>query len=611
MLSIAFAELSRFKKLAISMAVFQFLAILFLFNVNWLMEAFVSVYLGTMMVNIVFGAGLGWFQMHSLTKPNGWAFLIHRPLSRFTLFAGFGFGAFLVLVIGAVLPLLLGLAVIDLSFEQAIDWRLYLLVPSILGLMLCCYFAAAFAVLSASKLAPLVVVLITLLLTSKAHGLWVFVTLAVVLLWLAYITYCAFKPALGAHVKQPLAAALITLPIQYALSVILTSVFMVVYSFSLILIDPEHNGSWTDYWQSGSFHFVEQMSEQQQFEYALAQSGLKAKDIGITDSTPVSYSRFSKVWDKPIIRNQLFYMDEGYQVVGKLMDSSNGINWYFSHEEGLFFGIHVNNEQFQGWMDNAGKVHLTTESVAQSQRFSQLPRTTDDSVLYVGQHAWSFDNKGLHKVLSLSEGETFSSAHTTVGKHTFVMSDQYFYVFNEQGVSQKVPLNTQLNNLARVSTALVNDVLYVSVLSGVQQQTNYQEANHAFYSIDQNGDVTHLSTQSLTQDWSAIYRYRHFIISPAYKYLHDIVWSIIEPYRQPSLTLKRIVTQAIPTNVIWAMLLVSIVCMAVTALVTQPLSLSTRRKYSWIVINGLTGMPGLISFFFLNHRYKPPRNNSS
>ncbi|MCJ8275107.1 MAG: hypothetical protein MJK04_37605 [Psychrosphaera sp.] len=623
MLSIVLSELSRYKKLIVGLALLQFVFVLFITNVQWFMEAFVGIYHLILVLNLVFGAGLGWFQMRSLTKTNRWSFMIHRPLSQAKLFGGFTLGALAVFCLATLLPLLCSFIVVDLNNHGVVDWRLYLILPAIAVLLMCCYFAAAFAVLSPSKLAPLVFVLPACLISTKAHGLWVFVTMLVVLVWLAFICYKAFKPALDAHITQPTATALIALPIVYLLSFVLAYACNTVLQLGLILTDPKHTGSWSTYWPEDSFHYVEQMTERELLDYGLAHSKIYTAEPVVTQASNIEFNQFYVEWFKPVVRHQLLYMDGAYDYVSKIRDEVQGINWYFNHGEMLFFGIHDRSAQFKGWMDKSGEVHQSKQSISDAQRFTNIVRSIDNTEIYVGNQGFVYEgsvskglvNEGnrLFNTLTVGEDESFVAPLLLLnGSNWAALTDKFWYLLDKSADGQlktlaKVPLNANLSNLSRMSMASFDGQYYLSILSGTQQRFNFADANHAFYRVNAStGEVTHLSTKALAVNWADGFRYRQYIVSPTMGYFHELLWSVLKPYQNPNLSVKKILTQPMPTNVLWGMLLVSILSMAITSWFVRPLLWSDRRKFGWIIVNGLTGIPGLVSLFFLNHIHKPP-----
>ncbi|NQZ05542.1 MAG: hypothetical protein HRT35_00135 [Algicola sp.] len=619
MLSIVLSELTRYKNLIVGMALLQFIFVLFITNLQWFMEAFVGIYHAILVLNLVFGAGFGWFQMRSLTKINRWSFMIHRPLSRAKLFGGFTLGALAVFCLATLLPLLCSFIVVDLNNHGVVDWRLYLILPAIAVLLMCCYFAAAFAVLSPSKLAPLVFVLPACLITTNAHGLWVFVTMSVVLIWLVFICYKAFKPALDAHITQPVATGMIALPIIYLLSFVLAYACNTVLQLGLILTDPKHTGSWSDYWPEDSFHFVEQMTERELFDYGLGhtntknKSHLNAAETVVTQASDIEFNPFYVEWIKPVVRHQLLYMDRAYDAVSKIRDEAKGINWYFNHGEMLFFGIHERSGQFKGWMDKSGKIHQSKQSIDDDLRFKDIVRSIDNKEIYVGNQGFVYEGNRLFNHLTVGEGESFVAPLLLLkDERSAALTDQFLYLLDKSADGQlktvaKVPLNAHLSNLSRVSMASFNGQYYVSILSGTQQRFNFADANHAFYRVNAStGEVTHLSTKALTVNWADSFRYRQYIVSPTMGYFHELLWSVLKPYQNPDLSAKEIITQPMPTNILWSMLLVSILSMAITSWFVRPLLWSDRCKFGWILVNGLTGIPGLVSLFFLNHIKKPP-----
>src|ERR1035437_8916064 len=61
---------------------------------------------GTAWICGIFGAVLGWLQIHNERRPDLWAFLIHRPVTRTTIFLGKAIAGLGIYAVVAGLPLL-------------------------------------------------------------------------------------------------------------------------------------------------------------------------------------------------------------------------------------------------------------------------------------------------------------------------------------------------------------------------------------------------------------------------------------------------------------------------------------------------------------------------
>lgn len=603
MKALVFAQFRQYRILALVLGLLQFTLVFFSYGVQWLNDAMAGFHYIALIGNAVLGIVLGWLQFRGLTAKNRWAFFIHRPTSHWRLFGALTLSAAMIILVSTILPVFLAFTGLDYLTRGLLDARNFLLIPLIAGMAMCGWFGAAFIVLSPSKLAPLVLCLPALLLTPDAHGYWVFLTLLLVLVWLGFIACSAFKPCLESHVGKPFSAMMVTLPIQYALSFILTLLLGVTMQMNLILTDPTHNGSWNDYWKPGSFQRTKELFGPDLLDMGLRNSGM----VPASKEELFHYDFFYPKWLKPAKRHQLLFMDHPVDSDGRLYHSDAYIYWYFSHSKMLFYGLDRKTVSFRGFLDNAGNIHQTEDTVRPEQRFTQIPKVSYESIMYIGNQAFDYDyRKGVfEKYLVLAEGEEFIGPSQRLRDGRAVIGSEHFYLFDQHNKElARIRLNVDVQNLESVRTAVVHDKIYVSVLSGKLLKTNLYQARHDFYEVNENGKVVMLSSQPLAKSWSDNYLYRHFIISPVMYYLHDILWLALEPYAKPSVTVTTILTQKIPAAVMGLALLMSIVSVAFAARLAKSSKLSKRRKTLWFICCGLVGIPGLISFYFLNHFHK-------
>lgn len=602
MKAILLSEWHRFKGAAFAVAGLQLVLLMLLHNISWLIEGISSYYYVSLVGCSLFAGVLSWYQWRSVTKKNRWAFYIHRPISRHKLFAAFACSALILFSVAFFLPSLLGLWFLDSSTGGLLDSRLSLIAPFVLGIMMCIWLAMGFTLLSPSKLSPLVFGLVVLLFNADIHGYWVFATLFIVLLWLYVVCYYVFKPALESHVKKVGPQALMAIPMQHSGFLLLLVVLTAVFQMGLIVLDKEHSGNWDTYWKKGQFKYAMRLSNDALFEYGLAQSGLQ---LNLKDSV-VQYANIEQDWFKPRLVNQLFYMERPHNSIGKMRDKETGINWYFSHDEMLFFGIEERNGQLHGWLDGQGKIYPTLAEVSASNRFSAVPETNGKNEFYINNVAFRLNADGAKQFVSIDKSESFAGKATAMGDHYGLLSENHFYLFKPSNDRlqplAKVPLNTPINNLVRVSMAQLGDELYISVLSGAESESNYFDAKLAFYQYQSNRQqIIHLSTVALSQAWSDLYRYRGFIVSPLMQYANEVLNNSLTPFNRPTLSNTDILTQPIPSKVVVWMLIVSLLCMGIAILLSRNSRLCKNRRIGWIVLCGICSIPGLVSFLALNH----------
>lgn len=574
----------------------------FVLNADLFLDAIASLYYMTLVISIVVSALLGWVQLRSVASKNRWAFFIHRPLAQGQIFAAFALSALLLLTVACILPVALALVFMELQLSGLVDARLYLILPFIAGLMMACWFAAAFVVLSPSKLAPLVFVLPALLLNPYADSHWLFITLLVVVLWCGYLAFSAFKPALDSHLSKPLAKVMLALPLQYALAWLMTLVVGIGVQLSLIVIDSRHTGNWNDYWLPDSFNHFDNMTDK-----ALLNTGLKLTGLSpIGADEIVSFDSIEARWTKPIEFNQLFYLDMPIRGVGKLQAQKAAVQWYFSHQHRLFFGVRHRDGQLMGFMDANGKVHHEIKEIDNTQRFTGVPHTREANELYLGHRAYRLEHNQLKPLLELAHGERFANGIVVIAGGFAVLGSKNFYLFDENyQQTAKVPLDTDVQNIARVYVATIDGRHFISVLSGSKLESNFYDGHYRFY-LAQETQVQLLASKKLTQDWSELQRYRGFIISPLMTYLHQILWQVIAPYELPKVDSKTVVTQPLPSKVVWLMGLVSLLCLYLAWRQLKRSTLSKVQRAIWLINCAVCAVPGLMTLMLIHH-FKPKR----
>jgi hypothetical protein len=91
----------------------------------------------------IFGAVLGWFQIHNERHRDLWAFLIHRPITRTGIFLGKIIGGLVLYVLVAGLPLVcfVGWALVPGHVAAPFEWAMLQPIAAFFLLGIICYFA--------------------------------------------------------------------------------------------------------------------------------------------------------------------------------------------------------------------------------------------------------------------------------------------------------------------------------------------------------------------------------------------------------------------------------------------------------------------------------------
>lgn len=568
--------------------------------------------LGYALLGLLFGI----YQMSSYRRPDLWAWLIHRPLPMTRIFLALSSAAALLALAVVFLPILLMTLYTDLLTGQWVDGRHYLMAPFLLGLVMSFYGLGAFIAAGATRLAALVGVLPIFFLTRAAVGQWIFVPLLVVLAWLAFLAFSAFRPQLGGALHGRTARIAAALPIGYTLLFLLS--FGIVLARSTVIIVKEHGPfgfstfAWNDYWSAGTLPHVGYLNADEALAHGLRLGGGdRAEDLlaqlALSDVFELPGPHFSGFPH----RHQPFFVDQRHELV----DEERRIRWTFSHDQMLFHGTDMRSGKAVGRMGLDGAVEDAGGEAPQP--FHDVPFVVANRFLVSPRQIREIDLERRSSDLrfELPEGEVFTTSFVEHRSFVVAKSRATLYFFDpldlELGTGRMEPLLSVAlpdveRNISRILIAEMVDSYVVSFVVGSQSSRGYHDAFQQTVELPVGGttDENHAAVQilagvPLAPGFPAWYRHRRFLLSPALQHLHDLVWTAIGPHRETRVTWSDIVARPVPASILASAFGIALLSALGTAWLAHRRHLGIGARRFWIVQALVLGIPGFLAFAFL------------
>lgn len=609
------SELVRFRRPAIGFALAHLVVLGYLAGGDLFAPSLPRIAVG-LLVYALGGLLLGLYQMRTHARPNRWTYLVHRPLAPRRIHLALTGAAAAVLLVAVTLPQLLVVAGVEMFTTQPVDGRHLLLVVFVFGTAFSFYLAGAFIALSPTRGALLVLALPLFFLTRDAVGAWVLVPLAVVLLWLAWLSLAAFKPDLAAPLRRPRAVIAAALPMQYALFWLLVAGLGVGYQMGIIFHQAGWRGpavfAWDDYFPDGSYDHVVYLDGAAALTHGLATAdgGRAAELRGQIRLADVAEIRPRH--DALPVRHQPLFMDRS----PVLVDEETGVRWSFQHDPMLFFGRDLRTGAPVGWLGPEGRLGMAEPSVT-TPRFPAVPRVAANRFPLTAGRLWEYEprTQTLRLRFVAAPGERLAAPLALHHGVATLLSDRALYLFAPRDLERGddllaptaiVPLPGDLRNLERVDVAELIDGHLVSFLLGEQSARDLYPARQVVVEVGLDG-TRHLIAERPLQpmSFSVWYRHRGFVVSPVWQLLDDAVWGLVAPARPQRVSLAQVARRPPPPAIRWAALAVALVSAALAAAFARRRSLTVRGRWAWTVACGLAGPPALISLWLLTAPAEP------
>lgn len=551
------------------------------------------------------GLIFGLYQLGTYRKPSKWTYLIHRPLTPGQIFAAMSGAAAVLGLIVLAAPAFLMTFFTDFMSAEWVDGRHYFMPFFILGLAAAFYLAGCVIVLSSSRAAFLVLGLPTFFLTTEAVGLWIFVPMAAVLGWLAYLAWAAFKPNLTTPVRKPLPVAAMGVAMAYPLVWILS--FGVQLGYSTLVAFQEHGWrsyaahAWNEYFPEGTIARADYLPDDEVFLHGLVDDSERSQhlreQIQLADLFEVPGPRVARF---PVV-DQLMLADKYATIV----DKENNVYWIFSHDRMLFHGRDMASGQEVGWLGTQGWL----DEPNADQAFQGVPYVLSD-YLMTAQQIYEYDDrrKSVDLRFQLAGDEIFNSPFRAHNSFVVAKSNKTLYFFeprdlkDERGLleaSSAVALPGHWHNISRIHIAELIDSYLVSFILGANSERGFAEARQVMVEVGIDGGNRIVAERALGQGPPAYFRHRVFMLSPLLQYGHDLAWAAIGPYREERVTAADIMAHPPPTGMILTALLIAVLSAALAGGIAHRRGLSPAAVKAWVAGVFFLSLPGLVCFLFL------------
>ena len=563
----------------------------------------------------VTAAAFGLYQIGSLKKPGTWAFLIHRPMAPWKVFAAL-VGAGCIWLAGVVaLPTGLSVLHADAFTRDLVDGRHYGLPFMLLGATWFFYAVALLTRLSPSRSAVLAVALMPFFATDRATGWWAGAALIVMLAIVLALAAAHFKADLERPSRSRIARAGLTAVVTYGFAVTLLWLTLVGYSLGVAFKEHGITGpakhSWNDYFPADSIDGASYRNAQELLEAGFARLETESAQalvpqIALAETATLIpwTSRFPR-------RHEPMYNHEP----ATLWDGTEQVRWTFSHREMLFRGVQKQTEDEVGWLGPEGFMDAADEP-----RFTSVPMTsapsfglksgfffTPDALMQV-----DFVTRRVTERFRMPYGEMPSFGPVKLGSTQLLLTDRALYAFDGRGWAQRfaasepvarVELPARIGRLHSIQAAELLDGLLLSMIFDDAAGQGDAEAFQWLAEVSLDGEVQAVGNLPLSQAVPDEIRFRGATQSPIHFVFDNLMSGAItsrpDHWRQGDGFGFHLTARA------WRWMVICSVTAAILAWITASRRrLDGKTRLGWVLWCLISGPAGWLAMLFLTER--PP-----
>lgn len=550
--------------------------------------------------------GFGLYQIGSHIKMSRWTYLIHRPLSPPKIYTSLVIAAAILAMVVVFMPLLVIFIVSDLTSNGLVEARHYLIFPYFFALCFTVYFAACFVTLQPKKIVWVVFILI---LAYFPSGQSLPIQLALqylILFWMAYLSYASFKPNLSQASNKLRHRVLTVAMVQFCCFFLLSWGHANITQIGMAIFQMHPN---TNPVKDGFYQASREMDEQQKMLHGLGDHQLAA-----AYQVQLASSEFSAIKSpnggmlRVQKRYQPHYVDQG-QII---YDAKHATNWTFNHELMLYQGLDSKTRVTKGWLGKTGRIHSLDE-ITNEARFDSVPNnfsrqylSNEKSVFIFDESLQRFHTKfmvpGKQQIRSIKQGSNFVS----------VLTDQqvYFFAKNKHLSSAslltpfaQIALQRPLKALIEFQASELADGYLLSVVYGEKYDSarirGVTQAEIVIARLRSNGELSYLNRRDYVEQYSPFTVHSEMIISPLYKTIRTALAFAIAPDKDSTRSVGQLLNSQFPDKVLLAIALMMMLSGAMTLILLRHADMSRLNTILWVVSNTLTGLPGLMSCYFV------------
>jgi hypothetical protein len=613
MLVIFTSELLRYRKLSLVGAIAMLFLLIFVHRVNdtGLLQIDQGTLLTWLVVISISSFSLGFWQMKSYYSTGLWTYLVHRPISHANSFIALASASIATLSIILLLPPLLILGAVSLSDHHAVETRHFLALPYLLGVVISFYTIGVTVALRTQKIVIFCLLVPLLFLTRFSLGNWIFGLEFIITLWLGVIAVNSFKPDLSSQSSSVLNTIFTNIAVQAGLFSVLVFTVMVGYQtgYFIWVGHPSTNAKSGNY-----FEFTQKFSDAKRISDGLSKTDLHA---GNYLEQQLELTKVHTVWlqradvgvqvEDHNQSSQLYFADHGLS----FFDTRNGIGWRFNMKSNVFIEKDISPEKAANALTLSGVKPLN--EVSATDYFKNIPRVekTKYTQLVSRHNVYQYNEKSQSIALrfTVSSNEFLLSGIRLHENFASVVSNKALYLFESFEIDQDynllkpfavIAIPGEWKSLARISMAELVDGYIVEYIYGRNAVNTTYETSQLVFKATLMGEVNEVSSQKLRFDYPDWMTHAGYWISPLYSYAYEIFGYFCNPHDALYMDVSRTINYRPPNRVILLLLATSLLSMGFTIFFARRAGMTTRAMCCWTLCNGVAGLPGFISFWFLS-----------
>lgn len=591
------AEWLRFRTLALALAGVHLVVLAFLTRVVDLAQQPLVVHWTIGGCHLAIGLLAGLYQMGTYRKANVWLTLLHRPMPPRRVAIAIMLACVAALAVVVAVPMLLVALWQDTMTARVVDLRHWLLALSGLQLATIGYLAGAQGMLGGARRALAALPFLLLLPMASATGPGMLALQALCALCLAAIVLASFQPDLDAPPAHPLAEAIVAMPLQVGVSLLLV---LAVFAAEFAWIAEGSHPNNTAVPPRGGHNEVEKADAPTRMRLALQGSrhpdaSLLREQIALSDTLGIP-SQLRRL----AVRHELANV-----APMEFDDRAQGVRWVFSHDDMRFHGWRLNDRSAVGTLGvGDGQAAFPVPAVP----VGPAPGGAEgDVLLLAGGTAYQYasDDRRIHARIRLPGGEHVMGVGM-LGETLGVIGDRALYLYDAREAAEhrdtmtarlRVPIPGAYRDIYHLDIIeLVDGHLFVfSNTYDAHTQDGAAPLQYALRAHD-DGRIETIATRRLAYDYPAAFRYRTFVISPVLHALRDRALRLFAPSLPPETTTP----PPIPRSMWWLAIALSLLAGLGGWWRTRRLDLAPGHRRAWIAACIVFGPPALGALWLLH-----------
>lgn len=604
MLALFKAEFIRYQKWAVLLLLLQLMLWLYLSKISDLLDPNNTRVTIVQLLLLISCLAFGLVQMYLHKRKSHWAQLLQRPRPSGKIYLALAAAAIANILIAVPLAWLLVVVGLDSFTNAVVDQRHYAFIPFSTGLAILAYLLGSFIMLSASRGAFMLVILLVPFIVLTNQDLWlIFSVMLAVISYLGYLNFISFKPALTEHPKSRLSTFLIAVPMQMMIVYLIVFSAVIFYHIPQAIIGDhpamEQLEGTYEYWRKS-------VPQEERIGYLLKDTESENKawygnqaqlaQFNVIDTGIIDFAK----------EGQLHSNDKQYS----LSHNSSRSLWVFSHDEMLLQGSEQGSGKIIGWLGRQGFIN-TIDKVTDADRFTNVPYLLQDKFIVTENTIFQidFDDKTLSIKSQMQGGERFVGLPQFNKNHVILVSTEQTYLFDREDFFEefelavptyKLPHPVSLEQISLIESYRLVDGFILSYMGYNYHGFDRPGAEIFYAQLDGQMEKIH-QTEFKQHSFPDVIRHLSYIVSPLYYPLYRSFFHMGESTANRQSSIAEIYSRKMPMTVKVCAIILQLLTTITVFIMASRIHLTTKNKLVWTILTAFVGLPALLSFLLLNN----------